>query len=57
MCVRTVLMRHHGEGGPGKLSPITKPTLQAIVHGKSSVFTELTPDPTCLDSYTTRKRQ
>lgn len=27
-----------------------------MAHGKRYVFTELTPDPTCLDSYTTRKR-
>lgn len=51
-----VLMQRHGEGGAGKLIPITKPTPKAIAHGKSYVFTEVTPDPTCLDSYTTTKR-
>ena len=44
-------------GGSGKLSPITKPTPKANAHEKSSVFTVLTPDPACLDSYTTIKRQ
>lgn len=53
---RLVLMVRHGDGGSGKLSPITKATPKTIAHGRNYAFTELTPEPTCLDSYTTTKR-
>lgn len=50
-------MRCHREGGFGKLSPITESTLKETAHGKHYVFTELNPELTCLDSFTTRKKE
>lgn len=49
-------MQCHREGGLGKLSPITESTLEETAHGKHCVFTELNPELSCLDSFTTRKK-
>lgn len=40
----------------GNWVQLQSPPPKAIAHGRSYVFTELTPEPTCLDSYTTTKR-